>query len=192
MASRPGNARRRGVPWWTPLLGLAVLAAGVAAAATLPGRSTSSAHGVLGARDAVTRAVSTKRAAVTTAPAQTATTHATPPALRPGVFAAEHSVRVLDVVGSRIFWVGRDRGHSTLVHLQGNGTRWSIRPGERITFTATVARNHAGVARAWGLTRREGLDRFDRRGIHFEVYGPGIRFLCVLRCTRGGRGLPES
>jgi hypothetical protein len=103
--------------------------------------------------------------------------------LKPGATAAEHAVRVLDVVGPRIFWVGRSPAERTLVHLQGPGTRWAIRPGQRLTFTATVADNDVARAAAWGLTRREGRDHFSRQDVHFEVFGPKIVFLCVLRCV---------
>jgi hypothetical protein len=173
---------RRGVPWWTPLLGLAALAGVVAAVAAAGGEDTSGERGgtrsVLGVQHVSTRAAAEE----TAAPAPT-TTAAASTGLRPGSHAAEHSVRILEVVGTRIFWVGRDRAHSVLVHLQGPGTRWAVRPGQRVTFTATVARNRPGDAAAWGLTRAEGRDRYDRRGTHFEVYGLRIRFLCVLHCA---------
>jgi hypothetical protein len=166
------RAGRRGVPWWMPLVALLALAGVVAAiavdrvgtrASAAPATTTAA---VLGTR--ATRTVAT----------QPRPQHVR--ALAPGKRAAEHAVRVLAVVGPRIFWV-RTGKSSALVHLQGPGTRWSIRPGQRLTFTGVVARNR-DTAVAWGLTRREGRDRFDRQGTHLEVFGPRIRFLCVRPC----------
>lgn len=172
---------RSGVPWWTPLLGLLALVVvtvvlAVALRGTSSGASTTeparTANGVLGTTH------------TTRAPVKNGVTPAVrSTGLAPGRRAAEHSVRVLAVVGPRIFWIGT-RSRRTLVHLQGPGTRWSIRPGQRLTFIAAVTKNNARVAAAWGLSRREGRDAFSHQPTHFEVYGLRIRFLCVQRCSR--------
>jgi hypothetical protein len=177
-------ARSRAVPWWTPLLGLLLLA-GVVVAVALD-RGGDSAEVASPAATTTTRSTTAPPAAAggvagvhitRTAPRRAHTE------LEVGMRAAEHSVRVLDVAGDRIFWIGTDKATRRLVHLQGAGTRWGIRRGQRLTFTAVVARNRPGAAARWGLTRREGRDQLDRQGTHFEVFGPRIRFLCVTRCT---------
>jgi hypothetical protein len=183
VARRRRRPSGRGVPWWAPLLGLLLLA-GVAFGAARTGgddeRSAAPAAtgGVLGTEATLTQAATTA-ATTTTARGRAAAW----PGLEPGTTAAEHSVGVLEVVGPRIFWVGRSRSARTLVHLQGPGTRWAIRTGQRLTFTATVAKNDVDRAAAWGLTRREGRDQFSRQDVHFEVFGPKIVFHCVLRCA---------
>jgi hypothetical protein len=83
---------------------------------------------------------------------------------------------VSDVVGPRIFWVGPSRGDRLLVHLQGRGTRWSIRPGQLLSFRSVVTANREGSALAWGLTVREGGRQYKRQGHHLEVFGPSIVF----------------
>jgi hypothetical protein len=93
-----------------------------------------------------------------------------------GRYAVARSVRVLDVVGPRIFWVGDPGGSRLLVHLQGRGTRYAIRRGQRLAFTAVVTRNRARSAPAWGLTFREGRGLLRAQGMHLEVFGPRIRF----------------
>jgi hypothetical protein len=93
-----------------------------------------------------------------------------------GRSARAHRVPVLDVVGPRIFWVGPSRRDRVLVHLQGAGTRWAIRPGQLLSFRSIVTANRKGAALAWGLTLREGARQLKRQGHHLEVFGPGIVF----------------
>jgi hypothetical protein len=180
VTGRERRTERRGVPWWTPLVVLAALAAVVVAtalrSASPPQNAVRTGAGaVLGAH--VTLATPVRlRPAVHRVVKRTTQ-------LRAGSRAPEHAVRVLAVVGPEIFWVGQSKAHRTLVHLQGPGTRWGIRTGQRLTFVATVARNDAAVAARWGLARVEGRDQFARQATHFEVYGPRIRFLCVNRCS---------
>lgn len=95
------------------------------------------------------------------------------------------STRVDAVVGPEIFWIGRG-SRRLLVHLQGPGTRYAVRRGQRLTFPAVVARTRPGAARAWGLSVPEGRRELARQGHHLEVYGPDIRFDCVQRCARTG------
>jgi hypothetical protein len=162
--------RRRGVPWWAPLLALVALASvtGVLVASKLH-HAQARASGVLGARTVVAKPKLKPKHVVAKAKPG--------PALTPGTRAAEHSVRVLSVVGQRIFWVGRNKEHRTLVHVQGVGTRRLVLPGQRVTFVATVSPNNVRRASAWGLTRREGRDQFRHQRVHFEVYGPRMRFV---------------
>jgi hypothetical protein len=165
-----------------PLLGLAALVAAVLVYAVSQGASTPDAvrsTGVLGTQATRTSAAHAHHPRVHALPRAASRATVT---LAVGARAAEHSVRVLDVVGPEIFWIGKDTSQRTLVHLQGPGTRWGIRPGQRLTFTAVVARNRPAVAARWGLTRREGRDQFSRQAVHLEVYGPRIRFRCVSRC----------
>jgi hypothetical protein len=183
VTGRQRRTERRGVPWWTPLVVLAALAALVVAAALgqahRPRHAVhTSAGGVLGAH--TTLAVPARSRPVRHAVHRAAERSTQ---LQAGSRAAEHSVRVLAVVGPEIFWVGQSKARRTLVHLQGRGTRWGIRPGQRLTFVATVARNQAAAAARWGLTRVEGRDQFAHQATHFEVYGPRVRFLCVNRCS---------
>jgi hypothetical protein len=93
-----------------------------------------------------------------------------------GHSARANRVRVVDVVGPRIFWVGPSRSDRMLVHLQGHGTRWAIRPGQLLSFTSIVTANRKGSTLAWGLTLREGARQFKRQGHHLEVFGPRIVF----------------
>jgi hypothetical protein len=159
-----------------------VLAAGVAGAIAAGRGGDRSAHATVATTTAVlaTRATQTPRSRPAHTPARRATAAA---GLRIGTRAAEHGVRVLAVVGPRIFWIGRGRGDRLLVHLQGSGTRWAIRPGQRLTFTAAVARTRPGAAAAWGLGPEEGRSELLRQGVHLEVFGPRIKFLCVTRCS---------
>jgi hypothetical protein len=192
--SRSSHPRgpRRGVPWWTPLLCLALLALAVAG-----GILATRSHGREAAAPATTAGVLGTQATKTTAdPAPT--TAAAPPAAKPSALMAgttsllpvpdggldgyvghrvnARSVRVLDVVGRRIFWVGTDGRERLLVHLQGYGTRWQIHPPQHLTFTGIVTENRPGSAAGWGLTLREGAGLFRSQGYHLEVYGPRIRF----------------
>jgi hypothetical protein len=191
--AEPHARPRSGVPWWAPLLALAALAAGVAAAAVATTRDgaaqQAATHGVLGTRAAITTQSQTR---AQTRERRPATTHRSDRSLvsagRPllpvdvhelrslaGRYAVANGVRVLDVVGPRIFWIGNG-GSRVLVHLQGRGTRYAIRPGQRLDFTAVVTRNAPRAAPAWGLTFREGRGRLRAQGMHLEVYGPRIRF----------------
>jgi hypothetical protein len=104
-----------------------------------------------------------------------------------GRYADARSVRVADVVGDRVFWVGRGRHDGVLVHLQGSGTRWAVRRGQRLTFTGLVTKNPARAAGAWGLTWMEGRGRLAAEHYHLEVFGPRIRFVCAAQCGRHGR-----
>jgi hypothetical protein len=149
-------------------------------ATTKHGRTVAQ-HGVLGTHAAVT------------VPRTPATTHRTDHSLvvhgQPlfpvqvaalhrlaGRYATASGVRVLAVVGDRIFWIGSRDGSQLLVHLQGPGTRYAIRTGQRLAFTSVVTRNAPRSATAWGLTYVEGLGRLRAQGMHLEVYGPRIRF----------------
>lgn len=177
--------RRSGVPWWAPLLALAVLAAGVAAVAASSSRDAVQrvpthavqrvpTHAVLGTHATVTKKHvdrSLLSGGQPLFPARAATLRALS-----GRYAVARGVRVLGVVGPRIFWVGDSTRSQILVHLQGRGTRYAIRTGQRLAFTAVVTRNAAGSASAWGLTFDEGLGRLRAQGMHLEVYGPRIRF----------------
>lgn len=91
------------------------------------------------------------------------------------------ATRVDAVVGDDIFWVGKG-SRRLLVHLQGPGTRFAVRRGQRLTFPAVLTRTRPRAAPRWGLTAPEGRRQFDRQGHHLEVYGPNIRFVCVSRC----------
>jgi hypothetical protein len=93
-----------------------------------------------------------------------------------GTYAVAHGVRVLSVVGPRIFWVGPSISARLLVHLQGRGTRYAIRPGQRLDFTGVVTRNPIRAAVAWGLTWSEGRGLLRAEQLHVEVFGPRIRF----------------
>ena len=176
--ARAAESRRSGVPWWTPLILLALLAGGVAAAvaSSRSGGPTSTGR-VLG-----TRAVVTHASHVVEDRTLVAGGHSLLP-LRGGSLetlvgrhATARGVRVLGVVGDRIFWVGTAGRSQLLVHLQGRGTRYAIRTGQRLAFTGTLARNAGGSASAWGLDPSEGRVRFVRAGVHIEVYGPRIKF----------------
>jgi hypothetical protein len=85
------------------------------------------------------------------------------------------------VDGNRIFWIGKGT-ERMLVHLQGPGTRWAVRSGQRLSFTGVVTRTREGAAEAWGLEPAEGLAEQQAQGHHIEVYGPNIRFDCVQAC----------
>ena len=183
--ARRSPERRRGVPWWTPLLLLALLVAAVAGGIV-------ATRG--GSEAAVTRPAAPQPAATTTTAVLAAKTERTASsrtlvaagrALFPlpadlgslvGRSARAQRVPVLDVVGPRIFWVGTSRRDRLLVHLQGRGTRWAIRPGQLLSFRSIVTTNRKGAARAWGLTVREGGRQLKRQGQHLEVFGPGIVF----------------
>jgi hypothetical protein len=196
-----GRAHRSGVPWWAPLLGLCALAGGVAAGvaathdASPVARPASTRSAVLGTTTAVTATAlsRTEAAPKSSAPKADRSLTAAGRPLLPmpadglgrfvGRYAHARSIRVVDVVGDRIFWVGTGRRDRIIVHLQGHGTRWAIRRGQRLTFTGVVTRNRRGAAAAWGLSRREGSAHFGRQRYHLEVFGPRIRFACVLRCT---------
>jgi hypothetical protein len=185
----PSTARRRGIPWWTPLLLLALLVAAVAGGIAL-GRDD--AQGQQAAATAPSAAATHEAAATPAAPAArtpaatgSATLVAAGTALLPvpgdlarlvGRSARAARVPVLDVVGPRIFWVGPSRRDRLLVHLQGRGTRWAIRRGQLLSFRSIVAANRPGAAAAWGLTLREGARQLKRQGHHLEVYGPRIVF----------------
>lgn len=106
-----------------------------------------------------------------------------PQRARLGVRVRARRIPVLDVVGRNVFWVGRNRAERVLVHLQGRGTRWAIRKGQRLTFKGVVSANRKGSTLAWGLTPREGGRQYKRQGRHLEVYGPSIRFGCVRPCA---------
>jgi hypothetical protein len=196
--TRDTSTRRSGVPWWAPLLGLALLAAGVAAGVV----ATRSAAGpvasgpteaVLGVHTAVTRTVPV---AATTAPiarrsqrrGDRSLTAAGRPLLTASVaglrslvgrYAHARSVRVADVVGDRVFWVGHGKDDRVLVHLQGSGTRWAVRRGQRLTFTGVVTKNPARAAGRWGISWSEGRGRLAAQRYHLEVFGPRIRFVCA-------------
>jgi hypothetical protein len=91
-------------------------------------------------------------------------------------------VRVLDVVGRRIFWVQTAPDGRLLVHLQGPRGPRRIQRGQRLTFTAVYARNRPGAASAWGLAPAEGRAAFVRRRVHLEVYRPRVTIACAVRC----------
>jgi hypothetical protein len=196
--ARRSPERRRGVPWWTPLLLLALLVAAVAGgivaarggseaavsrpAAPQPAATTTTAETTAATTRSTTTAV---LAAKTERTASSRTLVAAGRALFPlpadlgslvGRSARAQRVPVLDVVGPRIFWVGTSRRDRLLVHLQGRGTRWAIRPGQLLSFRSIVTTNRKGAARAWGLTVREGGRQLKRQGHHLEVFGPGIVF----------------
>jgi hypothetical protein len=94
---------------------------------------------------------------------------------------------VADVVGDRVFWVGREGRDRVLVHLQGSGTRWAVRRGQRLSFTGVVTRNPARAAGEWGIAWSEGRGRLNAQRYHLEVFGPRIDFVCVAHCGRHGR-----
>lgn len=91
--------------------------------------------------------------------------------------------RVDAVVGDDIFWVGKG-SRRLLVHLQGPGTRFAVRRGQRLSFAGVVARTRPGAAARWGLSWAEGRRQLERQGHNLEVYGPNIRFVCASRCFR--------
>jgi hypothetical protein len=157
---------------------------------------------VLGARTATTRTTSvgvTTSAQTTDRPARrgdrTLTAAGRPllPASAAGLgalvgrYAHARSVRVAEIVGDRVFWVGRGRHDRVLVHLQGAGTRWAVRRGQRLSFTGVVTKNPARAAGAWGLTWSEGRGQLAAQRYHLEVFGPRIRFVCVAHCGTHGR-----
>jgi hypothetical protein len=164
---------RSGVPWWAPLLALAALVAGVAAAAVVthrdrdPHRQT---HSVLGTQATLTDRATT---AMTTTVKKAAPRRLDAVA---GRYFVVQNVRVLDVVGDRIFWIAPSAGKQMLVHLQGRGTRYAIRRGQRLSFRGLVTRNAPRSAEYWGLSFAEGRGRFRAQGVHLEVFGPRIRF----------------
>lgn len=179
MAER--STRGSGVRWWTPLLLLALLAAGVAAAAVstaAPERRTATGA-VLGTQATVaatpTRRVAADRSLVA-AGQPLLPMNASELRSLAGRHVVARGARVLDVVGPRIFWVGSGARDRLLVHLQGPGTRYAIRTGQRLDFTGVLTRNARGSALAWGLTFAEGRGRFQAAGMHGEVFGPHIRF----------------
>jgi hypothetical protein len=198
---------RSGVPWWTPLLGLVLLVVGVAAgvvATRSPGGQSASTRtaAVLGARAAVTRTTSvaaTTSARTTDRPARrsdrslTAAGRPLLPASAAGLrslvgrYAHARSVRVAEVVGDRVFWIGRGTQDRVLVHLQGSGTRWAVRRGQRLSFTGVVTKNPARAVGAWGITWSEGRGQLVAQRYHLEVFGPRIRFVCAAHCGAHGR-----
>jgi hypothetical protein len=90
------------------------------------------------------------------------------------------SVRVLALVGRRVFWIG-NRQARLLVHYHGRGTRWQLRVGQRLSFDAMLVRNRANIARALGIARGEGTVLLLRQGRHIEVDGMAIRFVTPWR-----------
>jgi hypothetical protein len=180
------RSKRGGVPWWTPLLALALLIAAVAAGIAET-RNGSTRSTVVGAQHHVLAAKKTvgapKRKA---APARaTGPLVAGSVALLPvpaqltslaGRFADARGVPVREVVGPDIFWVGKNQSQRLLVHLQGGNAKHPIRMGQRLDFRGVVVRNRAGSAARWGLTAREGAHEFTRQAAHLEVYAPHIRF----------------
>jgi hypothetical protein len=180
------RSERSGVPWWTPLLGLALLVAAVVTGIATrhdgawPAVAAAPAQQVLGAQKTVARGrtaspLTAARAALLPVPSTGLVALA-------GRHARARRVPVREVVGPDIFWVGTSRGERLLVHLQGGGATHRIRPGQRLDFTGVVARNPAGAAGSWGLTPAEGARQFVRQGAHLEVYAPRIRFTCFDRC----------
>ena len=99
-----------------------------------------------------------------------------------GARARGRVVRVDEVVGNRVFWVGT-RAERMLVHLQGPGTRWAVRRGQRVSFTGVVTRTPRRAPERWGVDPEEGRQRLVRQGHHLEVWGPDMRFDCVARCA---------
>ena len=158
---------KSGVPWWAPLLALAALIAGVAAAAVVTQRDDGSprqTHSVLGTQATLTDPVTTTAKPVARALSTLA-----------GHSVAVRNARVTSVVGDRIFWIVRN-GTRLLVHLQGPGTRYAIRRGQQLTFSGVVTRNAPHSADDWGLSWPEGRGRFRAQQVHLEVFGPRIRF----------------
>src|SRR5436305_842908 len=123
--TRARGTRSSGVPWWAPLVALAVLVAGVVAgvAVTRDGVSATAQSvtgGVLGVH---TTGVAKKKAKKKESPLTSGGT-----ALLPvpsgltslgGRKVHARAVPTLAVVGPDIFWVGLTRGRRLLVHLQG-------------------------------------------------------------------------
>jgi len=186
--TRARGTSSSGVPWWAPLVTLAVLVAGVVAgiAVTRDGVSATAQSvtgGVLGVH---TTAVAKKKAENKESPLTSDGTALVPvpsalTSLR-GQKVRARAVPALAVVGPDIFWVGLTRGRRLLVHLQGGEASHRIRYGQRLSFVGTLVRNSAGSASAWGLTTGEGAGQFDRQGAHIEVYAPHIRFDCLNSC----------
>lgn len=183
MAER--STQRSGVPWWAPLLALAALVAGTAAAAvaTHQGPARAAHGGVLAAhttaeraRPAATKTISHSDRSLVAGGQALFPVHATALRRLGGRHAVAHAVRVVSVVGPRIFWVGPSASTRLLVHMQGRGARYAIRPGQRLDFTGVVTRNPPRAAAAWGLTFSEGRGLLRAQRMHLEVFGPRIRF----------------
>jgi hypothetical protein len=196
------RARRRRVPWWTPLLGLVPLAA---------------VGAVVGSWDRIQDRLgndSTPGVAIASArthpPVKAVVPAPTKPAVKPasvakvkhaaasplivdrsgtaipfgqgfvglrGKYVRGRHVRVQSVVGHSVFWVGSTTGRRVLVHLyQDRKARQRIHAGQRLSFIGLVARNPAGAAAVWGVAGDEGASLLGRQGAHLEVVGPTIRF----------------
>ena len=79
-------------------------------------------------------------------------------------------VRVLDVPTDEGFWVGRSESARVWVQLRGRGESGvRIRPGQLLSFTATVVANPRGFVGARGLSAGAGAAQLTEQGAHLEL-----------------------
>lgn len=81
------------------------------------------------------------------------------------------AVQVLTVPADEGFWVrnGDERVWVQLPTRAGGESAVRIRPGQRLTFAATVVAHDAAFARTAGLTAREGAAELTEQGAHLTV-----------------------
>jgi hypothetical protein len=80
------------------------------------------------------------------------------------------SAPVVSVVGDEVFWVGSGMKR-VLVHLtHTNGeSAPTVKTGDHVTFTGTVAANGRHDTSTWGITKKEDEALYNREKVHVET-----------------------
>lgn len=91
---------------------------------------------------------------------------------RTGKRVVARSVRVLSVPADEGFWIGTGSGSDRIwVQLTGPPPEspYTVRPGDRVSFTGRITRNRSGFARAVGVTKAEGAATLTAQRRHLSV-----------------------
>jgi hypothetical protein len=74
------------------------------------------------------------------------------------------------------FWVGSSATDRIWVQLEGGGeSAYTVRPGDRVSFTGQLVANPAGFARQSGVDPDEGAEQLDRQAAHITVSQADLR-----------------
>lgn len=170
MDTRPGRGRRRrrGAAWlWLLLLLLLALAIALLVAFTGGSKSSSSnsAGGVKGASASL-------GSSGTLTAGQTNLLGVGSGALAKlgGKHVTAKGAPVVSVVGDEVFWVGSGMNR-VLVHLtHTNGeSAPTVKTGDHVSFTGTVAANGMHDTSTWGVTKKEDAALYNREKVHVET-----------------------
>ena len=68
------------------------------------------------------------------------------------------------------FWVGTSENTRIWVQLVGNQeSPYTLRDGDRVSFTGTITKNNANFIKDSGLSSAEGADLLRGQGVHLQV-----------------------